>query len=330
MNTSKFKTFVLKTGDALKTNAPQIAIVTGVIGLIGAGVWACFSSTKVKDVTEKHINNLNDIKEAKKRGEYETDKSYRSDHLKAVCHMGWDYIKLYGGPVLLAGVSATGILCGKKKLVKNARVSAGVAASTKAMFDSYRRRVAARIGEEAERDIFNGVTQVEKKEEKLDKKTGETKEVTKKETTLDENALGLYSYRYAKPMFNNYEKSLTYNLSMLKNEEATWNTIGRNRAWIDPVTGQTLKPGKVWLSEILDSIGINWSMMDQDENLRQIKEQCRIVGWQLDPNGKPHQNGLGDNCICFGLPDPQNGKLINPWEDELLLTFNCDGIIYGK
>ena len=326
MEASKLKAFFSKTGDALKQNAPQIAIVTGVLGLVGAGVWACFKTTKVKDIHEKHVEAFDQIEEAKdNKTIYPDDKSYRKAWIKEVIHMGWDYTKLYGGPVLLAAVSATGIFCGKKKLVKNARVSAGVAASTKAMFDSYRQRVAARLGEEAERDIFNGVKQVETTEEKLDKKTGETKTVTKKGETLDETALGLYSYRYSKPLFSSYEKNLAYNLSSLENMRSTWNQLGMNRAIIDKVTGKTLRPGKVWLNEVLEHIGCHIESLPEEQ-----QDQIRIVGWLLDPNGKPHENGIGDNFISFGLPNPIDGKLINPWEDDILLTFNCDGIIYGK
>ncbi|MBO7386982.1 MAG: hypothetical protein J6U15_04185, partial [Lachnospiraceae bacterium] len=275
--------FFRKAGDALKKNGPQIAIVGGVLGLIGAGIWACVKTTKFEEKTEVHKEKFADLKQMKESGVVE-DKEYRSEWLKEVCSMGWTCIKLYWGPALLAGVSATGIIFGKKTLVKRWNVSTQIAAGTKAMFDSYRERVAARIGQEAEREIYNGVKDVEYTEEKPGK-DGTIQEVKKqgKELTEPDN---LYSFKFnAKNFPGGFEKNISYNLTSLQNEMASWNTFGRARAIVDQMTGKTISPGKVTLYEILDDIGYEWHPEGlSEEELKEFekkRDMYQVLGWRL-------------------------------------------------
>lgn len=331
MAKEKLKLFFSNIGDGLRNHGPQIAIGAGVIGLVGAGVWACVKTAKhFNEKTEKHFEEFRKIKEQKETKEIDY-KEYRHAWVNEVIHMGWTCIKLYWAPALLAGASATGIVFGKKKLVKNWQVSAQFAAGTKAMFDSYRERVAARIGADAEKEIFNGVKDVEYTEEKLDKKTGEVKEVKKKGKELV-NPDELYSFKYnAKNFPGGFEKNIDYNVNNLKNQMATWNTIGRSRAITDRMTDQTLKPGKVTLYEILDNCGYDWKREDltgeERKEFEKKKDMYRIMGWKLTAHEDEKIEGIGDNYIDFGITLDRDGMFINPWEDGIRLNFNCDGIV---
>lgn len=330
MAKEKLQVFFRNAGESLKKNAPQIAIVAGVAGLVGAGVWACVKTLHFKEKTEPHKVKFKEIKQSKEAGVIDA-KEYRSEWLKEVCHMGWTCIKLYWAPALLAGASATGIIFGKKSLVKRWQVSTQVAAGTKAMFDSYRERVAARIGAEAEKEIFNGVKDVEYKEEKLDKKTGETKEIKKKGKELTEPD-DLYSFKFNAENFpGGFEKNIQYNVMNLKNQMATWNTIGRSRAIVDKTTDKTIKPGKVTLYEVLDNCGYDWKREDlTGEERKEFEKRIdtyRTLGWKLTYHPDEKMEGIGDNYIDFGLVLDHDGMFVNPWEDAIRLNFNCDGII---
>lgn len=330
MAKEKLQVIVRNAGESLKKNAPQIAIVAGVLGLVGAGVWACVKTRKFDEKTEKHFEEFKSLKE-KKETQIMNASEYRSAWLKEVCSMGWTCIKLYWAPATLAVASATGIIFGKKTLVKRWQVSTQVAAGTKAMFDSYRERVAARIGQEAEKEIFNGVKDVEYTEEKLDKKTGEIKEVKKKgkELTDPDN---LYSFKFnAKNFPGGFEKNIQYNVANLENQMASWNTIGRARAIVDKTTDKTIEPGKVSLYEVLDNCGYDWHQefdtKEEREKFEELKDQYKVLGWKLTRYPDEKMDGIGDNVIDFGITIDHDGMFINPWEDAIRLNFNCDGII---
>lgn len=330
MAKEKLQLFFKKTGESLQKNAPQIAIWAGVLGLAGAGVWACVKTIKFKEKTQEHFEEFKAIKE-RKEFDITDNKQYRSEWLKEVCRMGWTCIKLYWAPATLAVVSGTGIILGKKKLVKRWQVSTQVAAGTKAMFDSYRERVAARIGEEAEKEIFNGVKDVKYTEEKLDKKTGETKEITKKGKELADPD-NLYSFKFNITNFpHGFEKNIEYNVMNLENQMASWNTIGRARAIVDHITDETIEPGKVSLYEVLDNCGFDWhrkfDTKEEQKKFEELKDQYKIVGWKLTHNPDEKMEGIGDNVIDFGITLDHDGMFINPWEDAIRLNFNCDGII---
>lgn len=330
MAKEKFQAFMRTAGESLKKNAPQIAIWTGVLGLVGAGVWACVKTTKFKEKTEPHMVKFDEMEQRKIAGIIDA-KQYRHEWLKEVCSMGWTCIKLYWAPATLAVASGTGIIFGKKKLVKRWQVSTEVAAGTKAMFDSYRERVAARIGKEAEKEIFNGIKDVEYTEEKLNKKTGEVKKVTKKGKELTEPD-NLYSFKFnAKNFPGGFEKNIEYNVMNLQNQMASWNNIGRARAIVDKMTDQTLVPGKVTLYEVLDNCGYDWKRefdtKEEREEFEKLKDQYKILGWKLTANPDEKIEGIGDNVIDFGITLDHDGMFINPWEDGIRLNFNCDGII---
>ena len=330
MAKEKFQAVMRSAGESLKKNAPQIAIVAGVLGMAGAGVWACVKTVRFKEKTQPHMVKFDEMKQ-RKDAEIIDVKQYRREWLKEVCRMGWTCIKIYGGPTALAAASATGIIFGKKKLVKRWQVSTQVAAGYKAMLDSYRGRVAARIGKEAEREIFNGVKDVEYTEEKLDKKTGETKEVKKKGKELTEPD-NLYSFKFnAKNFPGGFEKNIQYNLMNLDNQAKSWTTIGRSRAIVDHITNETIKPGKVSLYEVLDNCGFDWKRTDltkeEREEFEKLKDQYKILGWKLTGNENEKMEGVGDNYIDFGVTLDHDGMFINPWEDAIRLNFNCDGII---
>lgn len=273
-----------------KKHSPEILIISGIVGLVGAGVMACKATLKVDEVLESHKENMDKIHEVAEREdipEY-SEKDLKKDTAIQYFITGKEFLKLYGPSILVAGVSITAILCGNNILRKRCAALAAAYTATDAAFKKYRERVVNKYGEEEDRKLYFGeeTQEIEETDEK-----GKEKKV-KKEIATDP-----------------YKKYITRANPCWEEDEQYMETFFQLQ---QNFLNDLLKAkGFLTLNEVYRELGIK----ETNDGM--------VVGWIYDP-----QYPNGDNYIELRVHKitilDENGKP----EDAYEIDFNCDGLIY--
>lgn len=298
------KMFMNRTGLKLKKHSPEIMVVTGVFGMVVAGIMACRATTKVPEKLKEHIEEieaLHDCREATDEENY-PEKVYKKELVTTYGRISMEYAKLYGPSIFVAGTSAI-LIFGSHRILK-AR-NAGLAAAYTALnagYKEYRRRVRDEFGEEGDRRFLYGVRQEEKEFITVDEKGNEKKK--KEIVDIVDDKKSILPSEFAKffdSASRNWSKDPGYNLSFLRNLQ-------------DQMTWKLQNQGHLFLNEVYDAL-----------DLPRIPEG-QIMGWIYDPD-----HPMGDNYVDFGLYDVRDERkraFINGDELNILLDFNIDGPIY--
>ena len=167
-----------------KANAPTIMVIFGSSGLVGAGVLACVKTAKELDpVLKEHKENVQALKDIRDGvvvlEEYTTEEYAETKYKK---HLTAVYLrtiaklaKVYGPAFLLAVLSLVSILTGHKILTKRHLAAVAECAAGKELLNEYRKKVAGKIGEEAEKNLFYDGETALITDEEVDESTGEVK-----------------------------------------------------------------------------------------------------------------------------------------------------------
>lgn len=155
----------------MKKASPHIFFVGGVVGVVGATVLACKSTLKL----EKTIDEIKeDIVETKHIHEIKSDTALEYDERSYYKDLGRVYVRstvklgrLYG-PSIILGTASVAALTGSHVQMtrRNAALGTTLAAVSKA-YDEYRLRMQEELGEQKERDIYQGVTTETKGNKKI-------------------------------------------------------------------------------------------------------------------------------------------------------------------
>lgn len=163
----------------VKKASPEIALISGLVGIVGTTVFACRRTRKLDDILEKNKAQMDAVRKryedaqiaakrtVQKDGEpaqlpiVYTEKQKKKDTAKVYLNVAWDMTKLYG-PVLLAEAASIGLvlLSHHQLKLKNASLSAALSSITVA-FNEYRNRVRAELGEEQDRKFRYGISSAE-------------------------------------------------------------------------------------------------------------------------------------------------------------------------
>ena len=293
-----------RTGLTVKTASPEILLVVGIAGAIGATVLACRATLKVHEVLEDRDEKYEKVQEVLEKidageisAEEYSDKDKSKDLIKIYIQTGMGFIKLYGPAVTLGVVSFACIIGGHKIMkTRNIALMAAYQAVEKG-FAAYRRRVVEEFGEEKDYILKNGLTSETIVETETDE-NGKKKKVTKTQLTTDPNGLSMYA-RFFDDSSTEWQKSPDYNMAFLRAQQNYFNNILQSR-------------GHVFLNEVYDALGF------------QRSQAGAVVGWVI---------GEGrDNFIDFGLfnGESQSSRdFVNGYEQSILLDFNVDGVIYN-
>ena len=188
--------------------------------------------------------------------------------------------------------------------MKNRMLSLSAAYATLAVgYKAYQDRVAAKYGEEAEKEIRYNINTVTTEETVIGKKGKETTVVTE---TKVMDAQGMHS-PYAK-IFDesniNFERDSEMNVNFLTAQQRFANDKLHAR-------------GHLFLNEVYDMLGFPRTKAGQ------------VVGWIWDKKNE----GLGDNYIDFGIfnfDNPRAADFVNGYEKSVILDFNVDGNIWDR
>ena len=279
----------------LEKHAPEILVAIGVGGGITATVLACKATLAAQDILADSKDKVDEINSLDSKDEV------RQNELKKVyIHTGLELARVYGRSMDLGIAFVVRILC-SNMLMRN-RVATLVTAygTLDSAFKEYRKRVADNFGEDKELETYHDVKLIEET-------TGEGEIVSLAKRNDDIEKVDGYSiYARCFDEYNpNWKDNADYNLDFLRGIQQYLNAQLEYR-------------GFLFLNEAYRELGFEETPAGQ------------LVGWIYDPN----RTDAGDNCVSFGLYNPEHGAalgdFINGYNKSVFLDFNVDGVIVDR
>jgi hypothetical protein len=281
---------VTHRGLIAQKNAPAVLFGVGIAGFVGTTVLACRATLKLEDVLQRAQSDLNIAK--KLEDDDYSEKDRQKDITLIYVQNSVRVARLYA-PAIVLGAASIACLTKSHNILsqRNAALTAAYVALEHG-FESYRKRVVDKYGEEEDRDFRYGteITEVVDPE-------------TKKKSTIKRvgpDGSSIYA-RFFDQYSPSWSKEPEYNLIFLKCQQNYANDLLMSR-------------GHVFLNEVYDILGIPRS------------QAGAIIGWVLTGDGST------DNYINFGIFDDNDSAIdfVNGREGSVLLDFNVDGIIFDK
>jgi len=269
----------------VKQNGPTILTGAGVAGFIATTALAIHATAKAVDVLptiKTRVQLAKDWTAADELPEKEKNKELTKIYAESARSLG----KIYG-PTLIAGsLSITCVLAGHGMMLKRQASLLAAYTALDAGYKAYRKRVAERLGEDEELQLYRGIKTIP--QEGFD--PSEACQIVDKEDVLPSP----YA-RFFDEYSRNWTKTPEYNLLFLRSQQDWAND--RLRAY-----------GFVFLNEVYEALGLERSQAGQ------------VVGWKLKGNG----DGFVDFGL-YNIGDECNRAFINSLEPTVLLDFNVDG-----
>ena len=297
--------FAGKAEFTIKKNSPEILLGAGIVGFVGTVVLACRATCRADEVLEFHRRKIKDINDAKEiadadpEGEMSYDiELYRQDKAIRYLKTTGSLAKLYAPTIAVGTLSLACILTSRNIMQKRYLGVVAAYNGVSAAFEEYRKRVRDEYGEGLDKHFRYGTTYDELPVyDENGKKTKEKEQVEKTDTEMvmptDD------SCRFFDSSNPNWDKNPTFSMMWLRGQQNILNDILHTR-------------GHVFLNEVYDALGFPHT------------PQGAVLGW-ID--------GEGDNCIDFGLYDPNKEnvrRFVNGVDNVIMLEFNHDGVIWDK
>lgn len=279
-----------RTGLKLQKHSPEILIAAGITGIVVGTIMACRATRKLDEVMEEQQKEKTYLEDFYWEGEID-HKEYQKNLAKVYVTTGLKIAKLYA-PAVTMEVAAIGCVLGAHGIMKKRNVA--LMAAYKAVeqsFNDYRQRVIEEFGEEKDYDLKHGI---QHEKVKVDE---DGKKVTKTLNKADPNNISQYA-RFFDAASKEWQGIPEYDLMFLKSQQNYMNDLLHAR-------------GHVFLNEVYDALGLERSRAGA------------VVGWVLTKDG--------DNYVDFGIFDgdrPRTRAFVNGTEENILLDFNVDGVIY--
>lgn len=298
---NKFTTAVGRTfnkvGLGIKKHSPEILVVTGIVGMVGAAILACKATTKISTISEEHNEQLESVKNTleTRPDEYSIDDSKRDTRIIYI-QTGLKYVKIYAPSVVLAAASITCILASHGILKKRNVALAAAYATMDESFKKYRERVIERFGETVDKELKYGVKAEQIETTEIDEGSGKSKKVKKTINVADKNLGGSpYAMWFDETTSDAFQRNnLDYNIMFLRQRQSYFNDILDAR-------------GFLFLGDVYEGLGIE-------------RDKCsQIVGWRKDAGG--------DNFVDFGFEILPIKDGDGEYEDKIKLDFNVMGNI---
>ena len=297
--------FAGKAEFTIKKNSPEILLGAGIVGFVGTIVLACRATCRADEVLEFHRRKIKDINDAKEIADADPEcemsydiELYRQDKAIRYLKTTGSLAKLYAPTIAVGTLSLACILTSRNIMQKRYLGVVAAYNGVSAAFEEYRKRVRDEYGEDLDKHFRYGTTYDELPVyDENGKKTKEKEQVEKTDTGMvmptDD------SCRFFDSSNPNWDKNPTFSMMWLRGQQNILNDILHTR-------------GHVFLNEVYDALGFPHT------------PQGAVLGW-ID--------GEGDNCIDFGLYDPNKEsvrRFVNGVDNVIMLEFNHDGVIWDK
>lgn len=298
-----------KIGFKLKKHAPEIMVVSGVIGGVVSGVLACKATTKLNEILDKAKDEIDAIhqivenQESQPDGETYTEEDTKKALTIVYAQTGVELVKLYAPAVTLGALSITSILAGHNITRQRNVALAAAYATIDRGFKEYRGRVVERFGKELDRELKYNIKAKEIEETVVNEDGTET--TVKKTVEVAEVKEHSDYARFYCEGCTNWSKDPEDNLFFLKQQQ-NW-------------ANERLKTqGYLFLNDVYEMLGIQKTKAGQQ------------VGWVYDA-----KDPYADNYVDFGIYeqvgvevyDERKRAFVNGYERNILLDFNVDGYI---
>ena len=271
-------------------NSPEILIFGGIAGMVVATVLACNETTKLEEVSEKGKEEIEEVKK------YPTAQTYKRDLTIAYARHAGRLVKLYSPAIILGGASISAVLGGHSILRQRNLAMAAAYSALDEGFKKYRSRVREELGEEVDRRMRFGGKEESVEVMEADEEGKEKKKKVKGVTYADCSDYA----RFFDCGSVKWTKNADANLFTLKQLERYANEMLEAR-------------GHLFLNEVYDMLDIPRT------------QAGTVVGWILGDGNQNH--------VSFGiydLDDEAKRRFVNGYEENILLDFNVDGLIYDK
>lgn len=298
----KIKNLISTISFSVRSNSPTILLGCGIVGTIAGTILACVATTKVKDVKDDFVENIEEIhnnESAEVITEQEAKKALTKEYLK----FGGNLIKLYAPSVIIEGLAIASIFGSNNILKKRSTIAMAAYAALSKAFNEYRDRVVNRFGSDVEKEIrYNVQTSLE--EECTIDKNGKKKTNKVEKKYIGNSPAGDYS-----PFAMIFDET---------NDNWTKDPTGRKffLTYVQNYCNEKLHArGYLFLNEVYHELGFNETKAGQ------------IFGWLYKPDDPSY---VGDGFVDFGIYDTNikiNREFVNGYEPAIILDFNVDGDI---
>lgn len=296
----------------IEKKTPEILLVTGIATSIAAVVLAIKATPKAMTILDEHKSQMDEIHELEKAAEEGTVEYSKKDRQKATITVyrktGWGLTKCYAPSAIMLGGSIAAQVCGFKELSRRLQEASAAYAALATSYNAYRKRVAERLGDVQEREIFHNLQPKEVTTEKVDEDGNTVKDKHTVFVADDDDYSALFTQFDPNGVLNlNWNPDSEQNLTWLRMRQDYWTNVLKCR-----------KGRPVWENEVRADLCVGCTQKGQ------------VVGWTYEPNNPNHK---GDNYIDFGL-DPiikayKNGEEM-PDDASFVLDFNVDGeVLYA-
>lgn len=272
----------------LKLNAasPTLLVVSGVVGLGATAFLAAKATRKLDPILDQHKQTRGEI------GYIGTSREQQREVTKLYLRTGGELAKLYGPTIFVGATSAVAVLGGHRILRGRQLATMAAYSGLMEQFGAYRKRIAETLGEDMEREIYEGAR-------------GEWKEDPnhKGEYKLTPSFSGNSPDSYLRPWFDetnvNWTRDPIANYMFLKGVQAHMQNLLSIR-------------GHVFLNDVYDALGM---------------PRCpegAVSGWVRNSKS-------GDGFVDFGFMtshDPHTVAFVNGVEKTVRLNFNIDGVVW--
>lgn len=238
-----------RTGLKIQKYSPEILMAAGTVAVIGGVVMACRATLHAEEVLDQHAEDMTTIADALELGDEEyTEQDAKRDKAVSYAKMGLGFAKLYAPAIALTGLGI-GCYLGAHNIIQKRYLGALAAYSgLQERFMKYRDRVKEKLGEDVEKDIYNGVV-------------GHTETEEGEPAIVLEN--GCTPSIYSR-FFDETSTQWTRNAALNKMNLTAWQN------WANDLLNAR---GHIFLNEVYDMLGFP-----------RTKEGC-VVGWVKQGSG---------------------------------------------
>lgn len=303
------KDFGSKIGFQLRKHTPEILTGTAIVTSVGALIVGIIKADDVKKKIEDHKARMKELHDdIDEMGEdllpAERRRLVAAEYGKTAFEVG----KELALPVALEAVSVGAIVAKYVDDKKRYTAVSTLLSATIAANNIYRKRVAEKIGEKEEKDLYYGIKEEEVEEIEIDEKGKEKKKKKKNKT-----------YSLADPYAIVWEEGTSKYFNLYETNKLKYSFLeGVQRELND----RLIAKGYLSLAEAFDALGYT-PYLEDPEMIRMARE----VGWIYNKHDQ-----VGDPYVKIGVgKDEQNSFDFRDGKDDfILLSFNCVGSIYGE
>lgn len=288
-----------------KQHAPQILIVGGVTGMVGATVLACVATAKAsEDIGEAQVE-LDAIEETKKTNDTYTDEEMKKDKRRVHMRLAGKLMVRYLPAAGVAVASGAGILMGANILNKRNAAQAMAISSLALKAKKLKNGLLEELGEEEGGRLYNkiiyGLEESEVKETVTDEKG--KKVVKHKVKFVGDGAEEPQEISYVRRFdwtCPYYSDDPTYNLFFVRSQQ-NW------------ANDKLRADGHIWMNTIDKALGFKETKAGQS------------VGWRYDPS-----DPYIDNFVDFNITEAYAVDDYGVTRPVIMIEYNVDGSILNK